>query len=289
LFKCAGGVTKDCDDADPCTDDSCDPTHAGCLHKPNEAPCDDGEPCTLSDTCEQGSCVGEAIKCDDGNNGTTDVCYLGKCFHQANACETNEDCSDGESGCTIDACVGKKCQFTSTGAAGCCNGTPWANSFETVDLKGIVVSNSKGAGNGWQLWDKPGDPPLKALYYGDAKAENYVLDGASSGHFMTPQVKLPAGRAARLAMWLWMDTEGGKLFDALRIEVVTSQKTELLWQKTAAMPLQSWRKLKLPLTKWAGEKIAVQVTFETFDELKNDGFGVLVDNLAFEVDCASTK
>jgi hypothetical protein len=45
----------DCDDGNPCTDDSCGPT--GCVHTNNTASCDDGNPCTVGDTCSGGSCL----------------------------------------------------------------------------------------------------------------------------------------------------------------------------------------------------------------------------------------
>src|SRR5262245_50258562 len=46
-----------CDDANPCTDDLCDPT-LGCRHFDNSASCTDGNSCTTNDVCRQGVCVG---------------------------------------------------------------------------------------------------------------------------------------------------------------------------------------------------------------------------------------
>jgi hypothetical protein len=66
-----------CDDANNCTDDSCDPKTGNCLHtlKAIGAPCDDGNPCTTPDTCKETSCVsGPAMKCAAGT-----TCKLGKC------------------------------------------------------------------------------------------------------------------------------------------------------------------------------------------------------------------
>jgi Dictyostelium (slime mold) repeat len=47
----AGG----CDDANPCTDDSCDPV-GGCQHLPNTAQCSDGTACTVAGRCSGGQC-----------------------------------------------------------------------------------------------------------------------------------------------------------------------------------------------------------------------------------------
>ena len=50
---CTGTTPANCDDGNPCTDDSCD-SEAGCLSVFNTSPCDDGSPCTEGDTCEEG-------------------------------------------------------------------------------------------------------------------------------------------------------------------------------------------------------------------------------------------
>jgi len=83
------GTPRVCDDANPCTDDSCDPAQ-GCVFQNNEAACDDGNWCTVGDRCEGGVCKGiVACECqndadcagfEDGNrcNGTL-VCEGGTC------------------------------------------------------------------------------------------------------------------------------------------------------------------------------------------------------------------
>jgi CSLREA domain-containing protein len=71
-----------CDDGNPCTDDSCDPT-TGCVHENNTAMCDDGDACTTHDACANGTCAGPvATDCDDGNSCTADSCdHLTGCHH----------------------------------------------------------------------------------------------------------------------------------------------------------------------------------------------------------------
>ncbi len=53
--SCASNA--DCDDANVCTDDLCDP-FLGCLHSDIPAACDDGNACTASDACNAGTCIG---------------------------------------------------------------------------------------------------------------------------------------------------------------------------------------------------------------------------------------
>ncbi len=51
---CHPGTPINCDDADSCTIDSCNPTNGTCSHAPNT--CDDGDPCT-EDSCTALGCV----------------------------------------------------------------------------------------------------------------------------------------------------------------------------------------------------------------------------------------
>ncbi|MBM4344612.1 MAG: hypothetical protein FJ100_14705 [Deltaproteobacteria bacterium] len=92
-----------CDDANPCTDDSCQPK-VGCGFAANNAPCDDGDLCALGQACKAGFCAAtKAVNCDDGNVCTDDGCAKTKgCTHTANgqscdsgACATGNVCKAG--------------------------------------------------------------------------------------------------------------------------------------------------------------------------------------------------
>ncbi len=52
---CTPGMPKTCDDKNPCTTDTCDPT-TGCKSVNNTEPCDDGTFCNGGDTCKDGTC-----------------------------------------------------------------------------------------------------------------------------------------------------------------------------------------------------------------------------------------
>lgn len=69
---CQAGGALSCDDADPCTIDSCD-LASGCVFTPNL--CDDGVFCT-ADVCDPGGCTHSpnSIACYDGNECTQDLC-----------------------------------------------------------------------------------------------------------------------------------------------------------------------------------------------------------------------
>ena len=95
---CIGDSLLDCDDANICTEDSCDDT-LGCVHSYNQAPCDDTSACTENDTCDQGVCAGSQLDCDDNNTCTTDTCDTQTgCANTNNTdpCEDGDDCTVGD-------------------------------------------------------------------------------------------------------------------------------------------------------------------------------------------------
>ncbi|MBI5531669.1 MAG: hypothetical protein HY898_03065 [Deltaproteobacteria bacterium] len=100
---CAGNPVS-CDDDDPCTTDSCEPS-SGCHHAnaPSSTACDDDNPCTTNDHCNgHGRCIsGGPTDCDDGNDCTVDNCVrrLG-CTHRPRnnhaACDDQNACTQGD-------------------------------------------------------------------------------------------------------------------------------------------------------------------------------------------------
>lgn len=132
--RCVGGMCQaaaalQCDDADPCTRDFCDPA-AGCAHAEDQCPascagladgasCADGTVCTRGDTCVSAACVAGAVaSCDDGDPCTRDGCdpVLGCVYsEEAVAFPCVPDCNGGVADytpcpgdgnvCTLDACL----------------------------------------------------------------------------------------------------------------------------------------------------------------------------------------
>jgi hypothetical protein len=96
---CDPGTPLNCDDTNPCTDDSCDPT-TGCANLPNTDPCSDGTVCTTGDVCTAGACVGTPLVCDDGN-----VCNGAESCDAVLGCQPGVvlDCDDANP-CTDDSC-----------------------------------------------------------------------------------------------------------------------------------------------------------------------------------------
>jgi len=116
---CQGGACQGapitCSDANPCTDEGCDPA-TGCVFPPNQAPCDDGNACTEGDRCQETECRGQAVVCADDDPCTDDVCQPASgCAFPANTapCDDGDPCTEGDR-CALGAC--------GPGAERCCTG-----------------------------------------------------------------------------------------------------------------------------------------------------------------------
>jgi cysteine-rich repeat protein len=106
---CTPGVPINCNDGNPCTDESCDAA-LGCNYTNNQAPCSDGNVCTLGDVCQMGLCQSgsQNLVCNDDNPCTDDSCnpQFG-CQHANNLlpCDDGNPCTSGEA-CANGWCIG---------------------------------------------------------------------------------------------------------------------------------------------------------------------------------------
>ena len=137
---CVGGEVAPCDDGNPCTTESCDPTTAKCAAKPVDGACDDGNTCTEGDTCAAGTCGGKSIVCDDNNPCTTDSCDPKTgCGYEPN----KAPCDDGNACTDFDLCNGGKCKGTAKDASDCDDGNPCTK--DACDPKtGCTTTNTTG-------------------------------------------------------------------------------------------------------------------------------------------------
>lgn len=113
--NCMPGAVLDCDDAQPCTADSCDPL-LGCVYDaaPDGTSCADGNACNGAESCLSGDCVaGEVPECED-----TNPCAVGSCDPEQGC--VSEPVADGTSCDDGDVCNGAEvCE-----AGTCKAGTP---------------------------------------------------------------------------------------------------------------------------------------------------------------------
>ncbi len=153
--KCAGSILS-CDDNNPCTADSCDPT-SGCTSAATGGGCDDGNACTSLDHCQGGACLGGGNACDDQNPCTDDSCKAGACSHAANsapctdgsACTTQDTCQgavcvggtkldcDDKNSCTFDGCAAASGCLHAVSAATCDDGDACTSGDACQNLDGV--------------------------------------------------------------------------------------------------------------------------------------------------------
>ena len=141
---CPAQILEDCNDYNPCTDDTCD-AMAGCAHKFNAAPCAtarcDGLKHYSATACALGACGVQVLEnCDDGNVCTDDSCdatagcthtpVAGQCataacltwttFQAARQCDAAGGCIAATTAdCTPYLCAETGCPATCASDAGC--------------------------------------------------------------------------------------------------------------------------------------------------------------------------
>ena len=109
---CTAGTPLDCNDAEVCTDDYCDPS-SGCVFMNNNAPCDDGLYCTTNDVCMEGICTsGVPRDCSVYD----DQCNVGVCDEVSDQCVASPkvdgtSCDDGQFCTTNNICMAGICGF----------------------------------------------------------------------------------------------------------------------------------------------------------------------------------
>jgi len=178
---CTGGGLPDCDDANGCTADSCNPA-VGCLFNPvvDGTLCSDSDLCTSADVCTAGACGGIPVVCDDANTCTVDgcepavgctavpvadatacddglfcsvgdLCQAGTCLSgAARDCSAVADqCNDGACDELVDACVplpvanGTSCEATAcTDPDSCQSGTCLAGPVRNCDDANVCTVNA---------------------------------------------------------------------------------------------------------------------------------------------------
>jgi hypothetical protein len=129
--SCSGNA--DCDDGNPCTDDTCDAGVCRSVVDTGNA-CDDGNACTTGDHCApSGQCeTGVPTVCDDGNACTVDACNTadGACVFTpapGTACDDGNVCTTGDACDGAGACLG--------GAPLLCDDGDACNGAETCDAQ----------------------------------------------------------------------------------------------------------------------------------------------------------
>ncbi|MES1172938.1 MAG: hypothetical protein ABUL62_01325 [Myxococcales bacterium] len=213
---CQSGTALDCNDANACTADSCDPT-LGCQH--SSVSCDDGNACT-SDSCSATlGCQHSAVSCDDGNACTTDSCSstLG-CQHgtlscdDGNVCTTDScaaatgcqhtnntgSCTDDGNSCTSDVCSAGACTHPDNGS--CTLGAFLETGGQVVMEAEHFSVNTPRASHTWDLTSDGAASGSQCMLSNPNNGAN-VNTGYTTG---SPQLNFPVKFATTGTYQVWV-------------------------------------------------------------------------------------
>ncbi len=111
------------DDANVCTEDSCDATD-GILHQPENGACEDGDPETVGDYCDEGLCVpGNVVTCT-ANEWFLKLGFCYKCNEVGDGFVGQGLPVDDGNDCTNDSCDPTKGLVLEPGSGACDDGNP---------------------------------------------------------------------------------------------------------------------------------------------------------------------
>ncbi len=139
---CVYDPSSQCDDGDPCTEDAC-LVDGSCVNTPFDGPCEDGDLCTTGEQCAEGTCAGgEPVVCDDDNACTVDSCDPAKgCLHLFD----DGGCDDGLECTTSDFCASGVCLGSKTETCPLC-ATP--SSSMAVRVASLQIGDAGQPGDG---------------------------------------------------------------------------------------------------------------------------------------------
>jgi hypothetical protein len=302
---CSGAVKAlNCDDANVCTTEGCDPKTGACTHTNNTGGCDDGNKCTSGDLCDgKGTCgAGPKPTCDDANACTTDTCdaATGNCKYTAVADGTT--CDDGIACTTASGCKAGLCAPT---ASEC---SLFADAFECAAKgAGWTLTKPFGYQTLWGVDQTPqpagGDKYLCTLNYNDG---NDYCD-FPFGNYCYPAPNLTAispvvdetvkAGMPHLTFVTYYDLDPGTedtplvtLRDDGGTKAVLDQF--LLSKSTTACggPCQGvWRTIDIDVPKVAGKKFHVELSLSGANNTGNKGKGWFVDNVKVSLQFGAEK
>ncbi len=242
-----------------------------------------------------------------GDDGKT-----GKAWGPPGACLKAADCDDA-SPCTSDVCEDGVCLHLASGAAGCCGGPAFGDSFDGGTLGGWVVTDLHApSGAGGVVWSAAAmtsaggvarhTSPPAALYFGrtdqpcpsePAKVcptfDNGNVVGAAA---VSKPVSIPASAKATLSFQLFLDVESSTSYDKLEISVQPKAGAKkVVWTKATLNGSGStggkFVQQAVDISEYVGQSVQVEVRFDSVDSFGNSTEGVYVDDLLISTVCGA--
>ncbi len=228
---------------------------------------------------------------------------FGSTWGPPGGCTKAGDCNDGDP-CTADSCESGLCSHLPAGGATCCGGSAFADSFDK-GLGNWTVSDTSSGGIVWSAASmKSVDGTSRytsapnAAYFGRTDAvcpsgEGFcpTFDNGKTvaSTMISPAVQLPSAKKITLSFMVLLDVGSG-IFDQLQIQVAQpSGAKEVVWDKQKQLTTGStggqFVAQTADLTKFAGQKIHLEISFNSLDKNNNAGEGVYLDDLAITSQC----
>lgn len=262
----------ECDDGNPCTNDSCSGSNDLCVHEVCGAQTPCSEPGCAQSPCSGDTCCFLDSDCDDSFLCTTNQCVLGTCLFSPILCEDT-------SPCLVDFCFLAEC--LESGPSAPVQGQ--SIFFETFD---------DGIANGWSFstdsqsasWSlqtlETASSPL-ALYGGNPEAFDYN-GGNMAIVAKTPMISLP-NDTILLRANVWADLVDSVCDkDVLQVYITSSNpqiQTTVLTPKICSGTKGKYTPWELDLSAFAGNPIQIAFSFATNGAQGNNGIGVFLDDI----------
>ena len=229
--------------------------------------------CGIDGVCKTGSCINN--KCDIQVVGSPPEC-----------CSNQTECEDGNP-CTADACEDHTCVYSPIEGPGCCTPAGLVSfDFDLGVLSGFSVVDD-GTDVKWQSSDAQAQSAPNALYFGNGIT--FDNGGVASGTALSPTISIPIGGVYHLGFHLFLDVDANPNFDIFKVEVVTDDMTPAEVYSKTAVPLEAYKKWfevgAIDLKNFKGKNIKVRFSFNSMDALKNDGFGIAIDDVTVAKVC----
>jgi len=228
--------------------------------------------CGIDGVCKTGSCVDN--KCDVEVIGTPPEC-----------CSTQTECNDGDP-CTADGCIDHKCEYSDIEGPGCCKPDTLASYDFSLGLNSFSVVDD-GTEVKWQTTDAQYHSEPSALYFGNGV--DFDNGTVATGSALSPEINIPSVGKFHLSFFLFIDVDTNLIFDQFTVDVVTDDMTPHEVYSKDLIPLDAFIKWfevsAIDLDDFKGKKIKIRFSFNSIDQIQNDGFGVAVDDVKVEKVC----
>jgi len=232
----------------------------------------------------------------------------GKVWGAPGGCQKPADCNDNDT-CTTDVCESGTCVHSASGASGCCGGAVFGDSFDKGLGNWSITDSYAGATTGGVVWSaaamtgKDGGArftsPPAAAYFGRSDVpcpgkpgifcptfDNGKVVGAT---LLSKEFTLPKAMKVLLSFQLLLDVQEG-YYDQVQVSVQAPGGKVVVWDKyqqvqsgttDGAFKLQT-----VDLTQFAGQKLRIEILFNSISAFQNSGEGAYIDDLLVSTTCA---